>query len=498
MFCSQAPSISGRLDGPGGLGQAGDGMRARSGSHGAGSLRRQDSVNSNPGIASVGRNGNSVQASIERMFSELAMETDTTNTGTHTFTVDYLGSTPLPRRVTSLAGLQAPLSNLYLAYRRTKPIGTLKSNSELAARLEISRAGLHVRHCGPKGELEQLNPFPTIAVWSAVKFVLQPSEEDNSVIEYAFLPLITDPDNIDKQALFRHLEPSEKKYILGRDGNSHSPLFTVVMRKIGVAKQLECHGFVCQTSEDAIVIAATLYKSLMAHMSRVPRAKGGITGPSIASSIAAPVRPPRRKRSTSIASNDSDRHSTRHDTLTKTKSLQKNRRTPDKMEPPPPPPPPPNKLSGIDQVKAKLAQIKNANETNSDRERGSNTPPKTIYNESMEFLNKQLKNSGKNSKESSLRSKVSEKIELFSGLEKGKDIPRPVTVPPPVPIKPKKDSTLTKESHPKSGPVEPLRRSHSMRNSCEPGDILTKVAIPRSGSFLNASGLSRYKSTGQR
>lgn len=46
----------------------------------------------------------------------------------------------------------------------------------------------------------------------------------------------------------------------------HSPLFAVVMRSSGVPKRLECHGFVCQTPEDAIVIAATLYQSLMAHM----------------------------------------------------------------------------------------------------------------------------------------------------------------------------------------------------------------------------------------
>lgn len=47
----------------------------------------------------------------------------------------------------------------------------------------------------------------------------------------------------------------------------HSPLFAVVMKSPNIAKQLECHGFVCQSPEDAIVIAATLYQSLMAYMS---------------------------------------------------------------------------------------------------------------------------------------------------------------------------------------------------------------------------------------
>lgn len=30
--------------------------------------------------------------------------------------------------------------------------------------------------------------------------------------------------------------------------------------------RLECHGFLCRTSEDSIVIAATLYRSLVSHM----------------------------------------------------------------------------------------------------------------------------------------------------------------------------------------------------------------------------------------
>lgn len=83
--------------------------------------------------------------------------------------------------------------------------------------------------------MEQLNSFPTIAVWSAVKFVIH----DGAATTYAFLPLITDPDNLDKQTLFRTLDDNEKKYITTE---AHSPLFAVVMRKIGVHKQLECHG----------------------------------------------------------------------------------------------------------------------------------------------------------------------------------------------------------------------------------------------------------------
>lgn len=78
---------------------------------------------------------------------------------------------------------------------------------------------------------------------------------------------------------------------------SHAPIFTVVMRsKLSnqQSKQLECHAFVCQTPENAIVIAATLYQSLLAHMSssqvekqRKPRNQNGVSCVSIASSSVA-------------------------------------------------------------------------------------------------------------------------------------------------------------------------------------------------------------------
>lgn len=124
------------------------------------------------------------------------------------------------------------------------------------------------------------------------------------------------------------MDKGDKKYV---GSTSHSPLFAgntfihhafsgfyprlvlVVMRRIGAQKQLECHGFICQTSEDAIVIAATLYKSLMAHMKskdKRPKTKNGVSCMSITSSIpndVIPVRPPRKKRSsTSSTTSDKD------------------------------------------------------------------------------------------------------------------------------------------------------------------------------------------------
>lgn len=240
---------------------------------------------------------NTVQARIEKMFAEMA-KTGGGETAARkllgnaspspiqqtpsisSFPVDYLGSVPLPDKVTSLQGLQEPLKDLYFAYRRVMETQLDPSGSEVRMRgtLEINSSGLKVHHRGQdKGELEQLNPFPTIAVWAAVKFVCRVSRSRNGGLkgmEYAFLPLIADPEAIDKGALFKPLNQTEEKTIVSttqKGGtetpyNHHSPMFAVVMRKMGVSKQLECHGFVCACSEDAIVIAANLYQALINNM----------------------------------------------------------------------------------------------------------------------------------------------------------------------------------------------------------------------------------------
>ena len=78
---------------------------------------------------------------------------------------------------------------------------------------------------------------------------------------FAFLPLISDPEGRDKSRLFHDLE-TETEVELAADA-PHPPVFACVMRRQGSHsshKQLECHGFVCNTSEDAIIIAANLYQ----------------------------------------------------------------------------------------------------------------------------------------------------------------------------------------------------------------------------------------------
>ncbi|GAB0088659.1 uncharacterized protein DMENIID0001_031220 [Sergentomyia squamirostris] len=360
------------------------------------------------------RIGNVVQAQIERMFTDVAKDATSCN-----FSVRCLGALPLPNKVTSLQGLQEPLRQLYLS-------GAGHGNQN-AGTMDICAKGLRVRLTN--GREPMLTPFHNIAVWSAVKFVVSASEGGA-----AFLPLITDPENIDKSTLFRPLSAADKRRL---SSSLHAPIFAVVMRSAGVPKQLECHAFVCQSPEDAIVIAATLYQSLMAHMGpsekpRRPKNRNGVSCMSIASSsvtnklsiaqksvshrsIPPPMRPPRKKRSaTSSLSGESDAIREAIETETSTEERKK-KSSKNKRAPPIP-----------------LSKEK----------------PGEMYNSSMSYLNEQSK------------------------ARASAAMPLPTSPEPPY---------QSQNNHDGSS-----------------GDILTRVAIPRSGSFLNTSGLTRYKSRATR
>ncbi|XP_055679197.1 uncharacterized protein LOC129787529 isoform X1 [Lutzomyia longipalpis] len=365
------------------------------------------------------RISNSVQAQIEKMFTDVAKDASSNH-----FSVRCLGALPLPSKVTSLQGLQEPLRQLYLS-------GAGHGNQN-AGNLDICAKGLRVRLTNGREPL--LTPFHNIAVWSAVKFVVSASEGGA-----AFLPLITDPENIDKSTLFRPLNAADKRRL---SSSLHAPIFAVVMRSASIPKQLECHAFVCQSPEDAIVIAATLYQSLMAHMdngpndkTRRPKNRNGVSCMSIASSsvtkklgssigqksvthrsIPPPARPPRKKRSaTSSLSGESDAIREAIETETSTEERKK-----------------------------KSSKTKRAPPIPLSKEK-----PGEMYNSSMSYLNEQSK--ARNSAAMPLPSQ---------------------TLPEP--------------------PYQ------STGHDASSGDILTRVAIPRSGSFLNTSGLTRYKSRATR
>ena len=184
--------------------------------------------------------------------------------------IEYLGSVPIDQKATDLNNLQHPMKNLYFKSIEMKNMG----HQQLPGTMEVSETGLKVNYIRElhKGVQEIFNPFPTIAVWAAVKFVVKKEQDASGDIhsKFAFLPLIADPDDGGKTELFYPLSPGEAELAAGSP--SHPALFAAVMRKAGVAKQLECHGFVCDSPEEAILMAANLYQALLETMKRNKRA----------------------------------------------------------------------------------------------------------------------------------------------------------------------------------------------------------------------------------
>ena len=185
--------------------------------------------------------------------------------------MEYLGSVPIDSKATDLNNLQVPMKNLYFKFVEMRNMG----HQQLPGTIEISDTGMKVNYIRElhKGVQEIFNPFTTIAVWAAVKFVVkkEPAMSGGNIgHKFAFLPLIADPDDGGKTELFYPLSPEES--ILAKSP-SHPALFAAVMRKAGVSKQLECHGFICDSPEEAILLAANLYQALLETMKRNKRSK---------------------------------------------------------------------------------------------------------------------------------------------------------------------------------------------------------------------------------
>ncbi|XP_034486429.1 uncharacterized protein LOC117790922 isoform X2 [Drosophila innubila] len=409
----------------------------------------------------VQRISNSVQAQIEQLFTDVAKD------ATNSFDVTCLGSLPLKDKVTSLQGLQEPLRQLYLDEVTKKK---LKSGF-----LDICATGLRVKinamsnnKVNEEENESSITPFHNIAVWSAVKFVI--SESDGGA---AFLPLITDPDNIDKTALFQPLSAIEQLAV-EQSEHIHAPIFAVVMRSASAPKILECHGFICKSTEDAIVIAATLYQSLMAHVStnshrstkrRTPRQQNGVSCISIASSSA--LTSSNYLSRSQIAPSLNGRRSSFRSSSGGTGSLAG-------MSP---------KHMGL----------------------GGSTPSRSTRKKRVS-----------SSSLSSNSNVINEAAEIETSTEERKRKSHKTKRAPPVPApnlitggyKAAGGSGRGGNIVCNNGHVNRLHHQHTKKPTdlvgaaavaaAGDGDILTRVAIPRSGSFLNTGGLTRYKSRAAR
>lgn len=254
----------------------------------------------------------------------------------------------------------------------------------------------------------------------------------------------------------------------------HAPIFAVVMRSINEhrqTRQLECHAYVCQSPENAIVMAATLYQSLLAHMnhshsdrSRKPRNQNGVSCISLASGSVA------NRRSTSISSSAIVRH--------KPPSI--------------PLPSPPDIPAGI------AKPTKNNNNRLADTSLSSDTDAivRNALLETSSSSDQRKKKSHKarraplNPQDTASRGTISfidHQLSCYHGIV----------------VQTRNSSVSTfligSDLYKISSSYRVHQTNMQNRQSYQStdqlgGDIMTRVAIPRSGSFLNTSGLARYKS----
>ncbi|XP_022227931.2 uncharacterized protein LOC111077819 [Drosophila obscura] len=413
----------------------------------------------------VERISNSVQAQIEQLFTDVAKD------ATSSFDVTCLGSLPLKDKVTSLQGLQEPLRQLYLSEVSKKKLSS--GSLDICAtglRVKISTVPMPKGGSGPDDSEAHITPFHNIAVWSAVKFVI--SADDGGA---AFLPLITDPENIDKTALFQPLSASEQMAV-EHSIHVHAPIFAVVMRSASSPKILECHGFICKSTEDAIVIAATLYQSLMAHVStnshrstkrRTPRQQNGVSCISIASSSAM-TSSNYLSRSQIMPSASGRRSSFRAGTGasgTPSRSVRKKRVSS-------------SSLSSNSNVINEAAEVETSTE---ERKRKSNKSkrappvPTTVPGSGSGYKGAPTRNG-------SIVCSNGHVNRLHQHAHHNKK-------PPTGAASAYKGADLVGTVGGGSG---------GGGGEAANGDILTRVAIPRSGSFLNTGGLTRYKSRAAR
>lgn len=202
---------------------------------------------------------NDVQVRIEKMFSEVSSseaEVDTSIINTDKLSIKHLGSLSVPCKILSLEALQEPMRELFFKYK-------INRKKDLTGAIQINDKGLHIEYdSNYGGKIEKLNLFCTISSWAAIRLKCRPSGTD---FEYAFVPLV----NTDENSLFRKLDSEYNEYLKNGTLEDESPLFAVVMREPDTPnKQLVCHGFVCESSEDAVIMAVTLDKVLMSKLGK--------------------------------------------------------------------------------------------------------------------------------------------------------------------------------------------------------------------------------------
>ena len=170
------------------------------------------------------------------------------------FSLGYLGSSPLSQVATGLGMLQKPLRDLYIKHRKPGK-GTFLPE----CRVSMTSNGMSMTyreapeapHVPPR---EDLYPVENIIMWDTVRFIaVKSTEKKKTVIKYAFEPLDNDHSR-NKDNLFTTLD---KKYFYLQD-QQHPPIFTCVLRRKSGVKALDIHAFFCDSDTEALDIVKSL------------------------------------------------------------------------------------------------------------------------------------------------------------------------------------------------------------------------------------------------
>lgn len=177
------------------------------------------------------------------------------------FFVRYLGCTRFQSKAKQrgLKALQQPLLDLYSAARRKGESQRSVHPLALTQRLDVSHYGLVVAEALEDPETGRavtavtrvITPAANIVLWAAMRFSARLAKRRS--IGAAFVPLACSEDVVDRSW---YLALSAKRRFLV--GLAHPPVFACLFRQVAAPSTWECHGFICASAEDALLICSSL------------------------------------------------------------------------------------------------------------------------------------------------------------------------------------------------------------------------------------------------
>ncbi|XP_076334020.1 uncharacterized protein LOC143238022 [Tachypleus tridentatus] len=177
------------------------------------------------------------------------------------FRVRYLGSVLFPtrRKKVNMRTLQKPLLDLYTKSRRRGEDQRSVHPLALTQHLLLSDYGLVVaenekdQETGSREAVvtKVITPISGIIIWASVRFHTKILKR--RMFGAAFVPLACSDAVMDRKS---YVQLAKKHRFLV--SLTHPSLFVCFLRGVGSLKSVECHAFVCASTEDAMTVCSSL------------------------------------------------------------------------------------------------------------------------------------------------------------------------------------------------------------------------------------------------